>query len=461
MPIYDMYPYSNLHELNLDFIIKLCEEFKDGVEGFEQEITDLGTRLEGEIDALEDRIEPFEQMFTLQTVGGETQIRANYRMYAGHGLTASSLKVNGALELEQPFTINLTGDVEGTASTNNLLNPLNIETTVVNGGGGGSQEDVYFDGDVVFYQNSPNSTANITVPVGQLKNARLYTVIFDDQEYNHLLTHVKDGEPYIEDNYTDLPFALASFEINVPELLPEGTIKHLKVVRENYDLYYDNDPTPTLNQITHPDYGNIYVGMLDDGLPLELKEGDYIVVIDNTQFKNLQAVRDTATSSIAIGDQDLTDGVFVSETLSGGRIDYRGYQVVFTTPPSSNLKIFGPKQTGVLRSVQLFSANRTGASLVFPNEIVAGSTLVIDNTDYSFIDSNECTFCHQGKTFIGSSVPGTMAGILEMDDQIGLLALFAAPNITESAMTINVLDFVLYYTNCEYDDIFHASGSSE
>lgn len=150
MPIYDMYPYSNLHELNLDFIIKLCEEFKDGVEGFEQEITDLGTRLEGEIDALEDRIEPFEQMFTLQTVGGETQIRANYRMYAGHGLTASSLKVNGALELEQPFTINLTGDVEGTASTNNLLNPLNIETTVVNGGGGGGETlpKVIFDGTI-------------------------------------------------------------------------------------------------------------------------------------------------------------------------------------------------------------------------------------------------------------------------------------------------------------------------
>lgn len=337
MPIYDMYPYSNLHELNLDFIIKLCEEFKDGVEGFEQEITDLGTRLEGEIDALEDRIEPFEQMFTLQTVGGETQIRANYRMYAGHGLTASSLKVNGALELEQPFIINLTGDVEGTASTNNLLNPLNIETTVVNGGGGGGETlpKVIFDGTIQGTIPFDNSTyiAVFTEPL-ELIPGNSYTVIWDGSVYDTVFqfTNITNGYAMGVGAFAQISFNNA--------IVMNNTLHSVKILQK-----YAVEKELIYSSVNHgfEDQGGYYEAN-EAGLIPNLGMGDYTVYWDGVKY-------DLKAHVPAIDSQDFNASRVVigsEEILSGGTPEYPfcfdGASILTSaTGLTHSFALYGPK----------------------------------------------------------------------------------------------------------------------
>ena len=41
MPIYDMYPYTNLHELNLDWIVKICKENTSIVQQLESDMSNL------------------------------------------------------------------------------------------------------------------------------------------------------------------------------------------------------------------------------------------------------------------------------------------------------------------------------------------------------------------------------------------------------------------------------------
>lgn len=449
MPIYD-YPYSNLHELNLDFIIKLCEEFKDGV-----------SDIEAQIQAVSDRVAVFEQAFTfLSTPDGlvthlASALNVHGKLDVNGDIHAINGKVytDGGLDggLAEPVNITLTGDVEGTVSTD-LKNDIEIQTTVV-GGGGGSQEEVFFEGDLEFFDDpggEPYSQANIITPNGAIEANRLYTIIYEGTEYNHELSINDNGAVITEAPQGVLSFTISTGLMTIPQV-PAGTTKHVKIVREKYDLYYTGDPSSSLSLES-----GRYRGSVAGGLPLELKAGDYVVFVDGTMME-LGGVS-TPMLNLDVGDFNSEQfTIAFRESLSSTFKDYREYYIESATLPT-DLKIFGPKQTGEMRYVKFFDPSGTGDTLRFPNETVAGATLVIDNTNYMLQDSHDTAFCWQGKTYLGCSIPITMAAILYMVDGFGLTALFAAPNLTNTVMRVPIKDFKIYYTNNEYDDLYHDSG---
>lgn len=450
MPIYDMYPYSNLHELNLDFIIKLCEEFKDGV-----------SDIEAQIQAVSDRVEVFENAFTFLSTpdGTVAHLAAALNVHGKLDVNGDIHAINGKVYtdggldggLAEPVNITLTGDVEGTVSTD-LKNDIEIQTTVV-GGGGGSQEDVFFEGDLEFFDDpggDPYSQANLSAPNGSIEANRLYTVIYDGVEYNHELSINDNGAIISEAPQGVLSFVIGNSFMTIPQV-PAGTTKHVKIVREKYDLYYCGDPS---SQLTLED--GRYKGMIDSVLPLELKTGDYVIFVDGTMME-LTGVN-TPMSNLDVGDFNSEQfTIAFRESLAATYKDYREYYIESATLPT-DFKIFGPKQTGEMRYVKFFDPTGTGDTLTFPNEIVAGATLVVDNTNYMLQDSHDTAFCWQGKTYLGCSIPITMAAILYMVDGFGLTALFAAPNIGNAVMQVPIKDFKIYYTNNEYDDLYHDSG---
>ena len=453
MPIYDMYPYSNLHELNLDFIIKLCEEFKDGV-----------SDIEAQIQAVSDRVEVFENAFTFLSTpdGTVAHLAAALNVHGKLDVNGDIHAINGKVYtdggldggLAEPVNITLTGDVEGTVSTD-LKNDIEIQTTVV-GGGGGSQEDVFFEGDVTFYDQPGNNRSQGTLasPNGGLKPNRLYSVSIDNNVYTHVLSITDQGAIIVGTLSEAQPFIVTDDNAIIIEAVPEETVKHVKIVREDYDLYYSGDPSANLMLEEA-----VYTGTIADGLPLALKEGNYIIIANGAQIE-LQGRRNPVLPGISVGDTDSPDfQILIQEIQGGGFIDYREYYIVSTSLPT-DLKILGPKQTGVLRSVQLYTTAGTPTRLTFPNELITGSSFILDGTAYIPLDNNESTFCHQGKTFVGCSIPNVMACMLEMT-AYGLTALFAAPNVSGTTMQLTIQDFSIYYTNCEYDDLYHQSGGQE
>lgn len=325
-------------------------------------------------------------------------------------------------------------------------------------GGGSNAEDVFFEGDVEFYDVDDETTSwgTIIAPSGSLQANRLYTVIYDGVEYTHKLSTYDKGVIIEEAPQGILSFTIADRGMVIPKVA-EGTTKHVKIVKEKYDLYYSGNPSADLTL-----QDGRYEGIIDDDLPLELKTGDYVVVVDGTLME-LTGKRDPdpEAEAIVVGDFDSEQlTIAFSETLSSTLKDYREYYVESATLPT-DLKIFGPKQTGEMRYVKFFDPTGAGQTLIFPNETVAGSTLIVNNTNYTLLDSHDSAFCWKGKTYLGSSIPGTMAAIMQMHSSYGLLALFAAPNLSETVMEVPVKDFKIYYTNNEYDDLYHAASGSD
>lgn len=137
MPIYDMYPYSNLHELNLNEIIKDVAECKDTIEELLNEtaalanftFTDTGVQLNNNLTVVGDLYADMihgnvdGSITEAQTLSNAAQIgAANSPVYFSAGRpveTGATLNksitgsAGSAAKITTPFTLQLLGDVTG------------------------------------------------------------------------------------------------------------------------------------------------------------------------------------------------------------------------------------------------------------------------------------------------------------------------------------------------------------
>lgn len=137
MPIYDMYPYSNLHELNLNEIIKDVAECKDTIEELLNEtaalanftFTDTGVQLNNNLTVVGDLYASMihgnvdGSITEAQTLSNAAQIgAANSPVYFSAGRpveTGATLNksitgsAGSAAKITTPFTLQLLGDVTG------------------------------------------------------------------------------------------------------------------------------------------------------------------------------------------------------------------------------------------------------------------------------------------------------------------------------------------------------------
>lgn len=137
MPIYDMYPYSNLHELNLNEIIKDVAECKDTIEELLNEtaalanftFTDTGVQLNNNLTVVGDLYANMihgnvdGSITEAQSLSNAAQIgTANSPVYFSAGRpveTGSTLNksitgsAGSAAKITTPFTLQLLGDVTG------------------------------------------------------------------------------------------------------------------------------------------------------------------------------------------------------------------------------------------------------------------------------------------------------------------------------------------------------------
>ncbi len=156
MPIYDLYPYTNLHELNLNEIIRTIDEFKSELERMDVQVGELNAIFSRQPVTGQLRInESVEILGTLQAqsfigpISGTVEsaqaldcgdVGANNNpVYFDDGVpvpTSATLNksISGnaatATKLQNAFTLNLLGDVTGTVLMDGG-GTANIQTTIV------------------------------------------------------------------------------------------------------------------------------------------------------------------------------------------------------------------------------------------------------------------------------------------------------------------------------------------
>lgn len=316
MPIYDMYPYSNLHELNLDFIIKLCEEFKDGVEGFEDEIAAAETRLEGEISALQTNLQQqintldgrADQMSAMFLMVGSlpnpTRIRALLPMNVAGDLSVAGVIRGTDIDLTNPLTISLTGDVTGSVETD-LSSDIEIETTVVGGGGGGETlPKVIFDGTIqgVVPFDQSNYIAVLTQAL-ELIPGNSYTVIFDGTVYDTVFQYTS-----LTGGYTMQVGSLGQISFNTV-LVPDNNEHSVKILQKyavEKELIYASNNQGFINQDDYYQANGV-------GLIPELGMGDYTVFWDGVKYDLRGHIPDLYSqdfnpSKVVIGSEEIVSG---------------------------------------------------------------------------------------------------------------------------------------------------------
>lgn len=370
MPIYDMYPYSNLHELNLDFIIKLCEEFKDGVEGFEEEIAAAETRLQAEITALSDRIHTLENVYA----GGPGSPVYIYGGIARQCDTTIDVSIRGiaakAEKLNYPRTIALTGDVEGSVNTD-LSGNVEIETTVVGGGGGGETlPKVIFEGTIqgtIPFENS-KYIAVFTEPL-ELIPGNSYTVIWDGSVYDTVFqfTNITNGYAM---GVGDL--AQISFNNAVVEDSTQHSVKILQKYAVENELIY------TSNNHEFIDDGGGYYVANGAGIIPSLGMGDYTVYWDGVKYDLRAHVpdinsQDFNASRVVIGSEEI---------LSGGTPEYPfcfdGMEIMTnSTEQTHSFALYGPK----LKNEKVVLYAETNPNLNDYNSVYADPYLVDNFTN--------------------------------------------------------------------------------
>ena len=303
MPIYDMYPYSNLHELNLDFIIKLCEEFKDGV-----------SDIEAQIQAVSDRVEVFENAFTFLSTpdGTVAHLAAALNVHGKLDVNGDIHAINGKVYtdggldggLAEPVNITLTGDVEGTVSTD-LKNDIEIQTTVVGGGGGGETlPKVIFDGTIqgtVPYAESAY-LAVFTEPL-ELIPGNSYTVIWDGTVYDAVFdyTNITNGYAMPVGFLAQISFNNAVVINNTPH-----SVKILQKYAVEKELIY------TSNNHGFVEGEGCYLAN-GAGLIPDLGMGDYTVFWDGVKYDLRGHIPDLSSqdfnpSKVVIGSEEIVSG---------------------------------------------------------------------------------------------------------------------------------------------------------
>ena len=156
MPIYDLYPYTNLHELNLNEIIRTMDEFKSELERLNVQVGELNdifsrNRVTGQLrinesvqilgDVQADRfIGPIAGTVESANALNCGDVGANNNpVYFDDGVpvpTSATLNksISGnaatATKLQNAFTLNLLGDVTGTVLMDGG-GTANIQTTIV------------------------------------------------------------------------------------------------------------------------------------------------------------------------------------------------------------------------------------------------------------------------------------------------------------------------------------------
>lgn len=331
MPIYDMYPYSNLHELNLDFIIKLCEEFKDGV-----------SDIEAQIQAVSDRVAVFEQAFTfLSTPDGlvthlASALNVHGKLDVNGDIHAINGKVytDGGLDggLAEPVNITLTGDVEGTVSTD-LKNDIEIQTTVVGGGGGGETlPKVIFDGTIQGQLMGELYVAQFPETLELVPGCR-YAVELDGSTSIEKVEYHQSYNGYgITANGAAISYSAA--------LLNNGNEHTLKITQ------VDNITKQLLYCATIPfaDNGGNYRSTNDGYIP-NLGAGDYTVVWDGVTYDTQSYIPPFTDNNLSplrvyLGDPSINEGGSDPEYP----FFFDGYTIYTnSTAATHSIAIYGPR----------------------------------------------------------------------------------------------------------------------
>lgn len=321
MPIYDMYPYTNLHELNLDALIKLYKDFKAEIDGWEALFHGLETCFTFDDDneivncayeiiapmGLRGNADSADRLNISGSVGSSTKpvyfndgrpVACGSQLavdITGNAATANlATNATSAGRLAAGKTINLTGDVTGSVTTNFSGPTVDIATTVVNGGSPDLPETIFED-TVQGVQSGALYIFQFDEPIGLCPQVH-YAVDVDGVVEEGLFEYVS--------SYGGYAMTVNNVVITYAGMMLLDGDEHAISIKA---LDYVTKQLLFAGDLTFEDSG---IGFYySDGFLLpRMGQGEYTIVWDGTTYNLTSEVNSSYPSLVFIGSYDIYSG---------------------------------------------------------------------------------------------------------------------------------------------------------
>lgn len=356
MPIYDMYPYTNLHELNLDALIKLYKDFKAEIDGWEALFHGLETCFTFDDDnqtvtcaydfycndiyssGIHGVADAAMRLNRSGMVGSPTEpvyfndgvpVRCNGTLDVDiSGEAATALLARDARSAEafnEVKTINLTGDVTGTVTTNFYSSPINIATTVVNGGSPDLPETIFED------------------TVQGVQSGALYIFQFDEPlELCPQVHYAVDVDGVVEEALFEYANSYGGYAM---------AVNNVVITYAGMILLDGDEHAISIKALDHVTKQLLFAGDLtfqdsgqgfyysDDFLLPRMAQGEYTIVWDGTTYNLTSEIDSNIPSLVIIGSYDIYSGTSGDYPFAYIMSDALA---TLSTSGSHHVEIFGP-----------------------------------------------------------------------------------------------------------------------